>query len=129
MSSLIHNVEDCHQLWIDVMQRAGVSVEVCHVAEQDESNKRRKAKGKGRSKKSRARRKKLKPIDLDWGTDSNTTVSGWEDEDELTESQYLPRDDPGLTLVRKRSADTSTDTELGSQPVVKRQRTSVYEAD
>lgn len=121
MSSLIHNAEDCRQLWIDVMQRAGVNVEVCHVAEHDESN---EAKGKGRSKKSRARRKKLKPIDLDWGTDSNTTVSGWEDEGELTESQYLPGDDPGLTLVRKRSVSTSPDTELGDHPVVKRQRIS-----
>jgi hypothetical protein len=125
----MHNVEDCHQLWIDVMQRAGVNVEVCHVAEQDESNERRKAKGKGRSKKSRARRKNLKPINLNLETDSNTTVSGWEDEDELTESQYLPGDDPGLTLVRKRSTSTSPDTELGNQPVVKRQRICVYKVD
>lgn len=129
MSSLMHNIEDCHQLWIDVMQRAEVNVEVCHVAEQDESNERRQAKGKGRSKKSKARRKKLKPIDFDWGTDSDITVSGWEDEDELNESQDLPGDDPGPTLVRKRSADTSLDAELGNQLVVKRQRTSVYEAD
>ena len=111
------------------MQRAEVNVEVCHVAEHDESNERRQAKGKGRPKKPKARRKKPKPIDFDWGTDSEIMVSGWEDEDELNESQYLPGDDPGLTLVRKRSADTSPDTELGNQPVVKRQRTSVYKAD
>ena len=128
MSILTHDIEDNHQLWIDVMQRAEVNVEVCHVEEQDESNQRRQAKGKGRTKKSKAKRKRPKPIESDWETDSNIGVSGWEEDDELNASQYLPGNDSGLTPVRKRSADTPPDTELRNQPVVKRQRTSVYEA-
>jgi hypothetical protein len=128
MSNLTHGIESSHQLWIDVMLRAEVNVEVCHVEEQDKSNERRQAR-KGRSKKSPIKRKKSKPIESDWETDSDVPVSGWEDVDELNESQYLPGDDPGLTLVRKRSADTFPDTKLGSQPVVKRRRTIVDKGD
>jgi hypothetical protein len=110
------------------MQRAEVNVEVCHVEELDKSS-GRQTKGKERSKKSKANREKPKPIVSDWETDSDVAVSGWENEDELNASQYLPEDDPYFTLVRKRSADTPPDTILENQPAVKRQRTSVYEVD
>jgi Fanconi-associated nuclease 1 len=116
-----------YQLWIDVMQRAEVNVEVCHVGEQGKSTTKRQTKGKNlkRSKKTRATRKKPKPVDSDVET-TETVISGWEDEDELDASQYLQGDDQGSTLVRKRSAE---DTELGDKPTAKRPRTSMHEAD
>jgi hypothetical protein len=105
------------------MLRAKVDVEVCHVEEQGKSTKKRQNKGK-----KRARRKKPKPVDSDWETE--TVMSGSEDEDELDASQYLQGDDPGFTLIRKRSAeDTLPGTELGNKPAAKRSRTSVHEAD
>jgi len=107
------------------MRRAEVNVEVCRVEEQDKSNEKRQTKGRERSKKSKTTRKKRKPVESDWETES--VASGWEDEDELNASQYLPVDDPVLTLVRKRSASPST--ELGNKPAMKRARTSAYEAD
>jgi Fanconi-associated nuclease 1 len=120
--------KDVYQLWIDVMQRADVNVEVCHVEEQSKSTKKRQTKGKKGSKKTR---KKPKPVESDW--ESEIAVSGWEDEeDELNASQYLEGDDPGFTLIRKRSEsmeDTLPGTELGDRPVAKRQRTGVRKAD
>ena len=109
------------------MLRAEVNVEVCHVEEQGKSTKKQQTKGKKRPKKTRTTRKKPKPVDSDWETE--TAVSGWEDEDELNASQYLQGDDdPGFTLVRKRSMeDTLSDTELGNRPVAKRTRTSVHD--
>jgi Fanconi-associated nuclease 1 len=118
-----------YQLWIDVMQRAEVNVEVCHVEEQGKSTTKRQTKGKKRSKKTRATRKKPKPVDSDVET-TETVISGWEDEDELDASQYLQGDDQGSTLVRKRSVeDTMCGTELGNKPAAKRPRTSMHEAD
>ena len=131
MSNFKRVTEVCHQLWIDVMQRAEVNVEVCHVEEQesDKSNERRQGKGKG-LKKSKIKRKKPKPVESDWETDSEIAVlSGWEGEDELNASQYLPGDDSGPSLVRKRPAESSLDSELGDQPLMKRHRTGVHEAD
>jgi Fanconi-associated nuclease 1 len=114
-----------YQLWIDVMQRAEVNVEVCHVEEQGKSTAKRQTKGK----KTRATRKKPKPVDSDVET-TETVISGWEDEDELNPSQYLQGDDQGSTLVRKRSVeDTARGTELGNKPTPKRRRTSIHEAD
>lgn len=106
------------------MQRAEVNVEVCHVEEPDKSSDKRQTKSRGRSK---AKRKKRKPAESDWETEA--MVSGWEDEDELDASQYLPVVDTGLTLVRKRSAESFTGAELGGRPVAKRPRTRLYEAD
>ena len=106
------------------MQRAEVNVEVCHVEELDKSNNKRQTKGKGRSK---AKRKKPKPAESDWETE--VMVSGWEDEDQLDASQYLLMDATGPTVARKRSAESFTGAELGGRPVVKRPRTSLYEAD
>jgi hypothetical protein len=106
------------------MQRAEVNVEVCHVDEQNKSSEERHTKGKARSK---AKRKKPKPAESDWETEA--MVSGWEDEDELDASQYLPVVDTGSTLVRKRSAESFAGAELGGRPVVKRARTRLYEAD
>jgi Fanconi-associated nuclease 1 len=117
--------KDVYQLWIDVMQRAEVKVEVCHVEEQGKSTTKtkRQTKGKKRSKKTR---KKPKLVD----SDAETLISGWEDEDELNASQCLQGDDRGSTLVRKRSVeDTVRGTELGNKPAAKRPRTSVDEAD
>lgn len=120
--------KDIYQLWIDVMLRANVNVEVCHVEEQGKSTKKRQTKGKKRSKKTR---KKPKLVESDW--ESESAVSGWEDEeDELNASQCLQGDDIGFTLVRKRSESvegTLPDTELGDGPMVKRPRTGVHEAD
>jgi hypothetical protein len=108
------------------MQRAEVNVEVCHVEELVKSSDKRqtKTKSKGRSK---GKRKKPKPAESDWETEA--MVSGWEGEDELDASQYLPVFETGLTLVRKRSAESFTGAELGGRPVVKRPRTRLYEAD
>jgi hypothetical protein len=103
------------------MQRAEVNVEVCHVEELDKSSDKRQ---RGRSK---AKRKRPKPAESDWETEA--MASGWEDEDELNASQYLPVVDTGPTLVRKRSAESFTGPELGGRPVVKRPRTRLYEAD
>jgi Fanconi-associated nuclease 1 len=117
-----------YQLWIDVMQRAEVNVEVCHVEEQGKSTTKRQGKGKKRSKKTR---KKPKLVDSDVET-TETLISGWEgsSEDELNASQYLQGDDQGSTLVRKRSVeDTERGTELGNKPAAKRPRTSMREAD
>ena len=117
------------QLWIDVMQRAEVDVEVCHVEEQGKSTTKRQTKGKKRSKKTRARRKKPKLADSDVET-AESVISGWEDEDELDASQYLQGDAQGSTLVRKRSVeDTVRGTELGNKPTAKRPRTSMREGD
>jgi fanconi-associated nuclease 1 len=115
------------QLWVDVMQRAEVKVEVCHVEEQGKSTTtKRQTKGKKRSSKTRAKRKKPKPVD----SDTESVISGWEDEDELSASQYLQGDDQGSTLVRKRAAeDTVRGAELGNKPTTKRPRTSIHEAD
>lgn len=119
-----------YQLWIDVMQRAEVSVEVCHVEEQGKSTTKRQTKGKKQStKRRRATRKKPKPVDSDVET-TETVISGWENEDELNASQYLQGDDQGSTLVRKRSVeDTMCGTELGNKLTPKRPRTSMHEAD
>jgi hypothetical protein len=120
--------KDIYQLWIDVMLRANVNVEVCHVEEQGKSTKKRQTKGKKRSKKTR---KKPKLVESDW--ESESAVSGWEDEeDELNASQCLQGDDIGFTLVRKRSESvegTLPGMELGDGPMVKRPRTGVHEAD
>jgi fanconi-associated nuclease 1 len=121
-----------YQLWIDVMQRAEVDVEVCHVEEQGKSTTKRQTTGKGkkRSKKTRATRKKPKPVDSDVETTTETLISGWEEEDELNASQYLQGDDHGSTLVRKRSVeDTVRSTESGNKPAAKRPRTSMHETD
>lgn len=120
--------KDIHQLWIDVMQRAEVKVEVCHVEEQGKSTAKRQTKDQKRSKKTRATRKKPKPVRVDSDLETTETViSGWEDEDELNASQYLQRDDQGSTLVRKRSAE---DTVRGNKkPTAKRARKSMHEAD
>jgi len=118
-----------YQLWVDVMQRAEVNVEVCYVEEQGKSTTKRQTnlKGKKRSKKTRAARKKPKPVDSDVET-TETVISGWEDEDES--SQYLQGDDQGSTLATKRSVeDTVPDTELGNKPAAKRPRTCMHEAD
>ena len=119
--------KDVHQLWVDVMQRAEVSVEVCHVEEQDRSSEKKQTTIKNkRSKRSHSTRKKKKSIESDW----ETPVSEWDDEDELDASQYLQGGDPDLTLIRKRSAkETSPGIELGNGPAVKRLRTSGYEMD
>ncbi len=110
------------------MQHAEVSVEVCHVEEQGKSTKQQ-TKGKKPSKKTRATRKKPRLVDSDLET-TETVISGWEDEDELDASQYFQGDDPGSTLVRKRSVeDTVPGTELGNRRTAKRPRTSVHEAD
>ncbi|KAI0282107.1 VRR-NUC domain-containing protein [Russula aff. rugulosa BPL654] len=122
-------LQENQKLWIDVMQRAEVSVEVCHVEEQGKSTTKRQTKGKKQSKKRRATRKKPKPVDCDVET-TETVISGWEDEDELNASQYLQGDDQGSTLVRKRSVeDTMRGTELGNKLTPKRPRTSMHEAD
>ncbi|KAF8503697.1 VRR-NUC domain-containing protein [Russula emetica] len=127
-------LQENQKLWIDVMQRAEVDVEVCHVEEQGKSTTKRQTTGKGkkRSKKTRATRKKPKPVDSDVETTTETLISGWEDEesDELNASQYLQGDDQGSTLVRKRSVeDTVRSTELGNKPAAKRPRTSMHEID
>ena len=111
------------------MQRAEVSVEVCHVEEQDRSSEKKQKTIKNKRPKrshTRATRKKQKPVESDW----ETPVSEWEDEDELDASQYLQGGDPDLRLVRKRPAkETSPGIELGNGPAVKRQRTSGHEMD
>ena len=119
-----------YQLWIDVMQRAEVRVEVCHVEEQSKSTTKRQTKGKKRSKKIQTTRKKLKPVDSDLET-TETVISGWEGEDESNASQYFQGDDQNSALVRKRFAeDTMPGTELGSKPAkAKRPRTNMHEAD
>ncbi|KAI0295465.1 VRR-NUC domain-containing protein [Russula brevipes] len=118
-------LQENQKLWIDVMQRAVVDVEVCHVEEQGKSTKKRQMKGKKRPKKSQATRKKPKPVDSDWETE--TVASVWEGEDELNASQYL---DGGDLDVRKRSAeDNLSGSELGNEPVAKRRRTGVLETD
>lgn len=117
-----------YQLWIDVMQRAEVNVEVCHVEEQGKSTTKRQTKGKKRPKKTRATRKKPKPVDSDVET-TDTVISGWEDEDELDASQYLQGDDQDSALVRKRSVeDTMRGTEL-NKPAAKRPRTSIHDSE
>ena len=105
------------------MLRAEVSVEVCHVEEQGKSTRKRQTKGKKRSKKTQTTRKKPKRVDSDWETE--TAVSGWEDDDDLNASECLQGDDPGLTLIRKRSVeDTLPSTESGNS-MTKRPRTRV----
>lgn len=106
------------------MLRAKVDVEVCHVQEQGKSTKKRQAKGKKRAKTTRATRKKAKLVD----SETETVVSGWEDEDELNGSQHLQGDSPGFILMGKRSAEGALPgTELGN-PVAKRPRI-VHEVD
>jgi hypothetical protein len=108
------------------MLRAKVDVELCHVEDQGKSTKKRQTKGKKRAKTTRATRKKAKPVD----SETETMVSGWEDEDELNAPQLLQGDDPGFILIEKRSADsegTLPGTESGN-PVAKRPRI-VYEVD
>lgn len=114
------------------MQRAEVTVEVCHVEEQGKSTTTKgQAKGKKRSSNTRATRNKPKPVDSDVET-TESVISGWEDDDELNASQYLQGDDQGSTVVRKRAAeDTVRGTELENKPTTtrKRTRTSIHEAD
>ena len=106
------------------MLRAMVDVEVCHVEDQGKSTKKRQTKGKKRAKTTRTTRKKTKPVD----SETETMVSGWEDEDELKASQLLQGDDPGFILIEKRSAEgTFPGTEL-ENPVAKRPRI-VHEVD
>jgi len=123
----MHDIKYVYQLWVDVMQRAEVDVELCHVEEQGKSTTKRQTKGKKRSKKTR---KKPKVVDSDVET-TESLISGWEeDEDELDASQYLQGDDQGGTSVRKRSAeDAMRGTDFGNNPAGKRPRTSTHEAD
>ncbi|KAH9997581.1 hypothetical protein BJV77DRAFT_983478 [Russula vinacea] len=124
--NIANKLQENQKLWIDVMLRANVNVEVCHVEEQGKSTKKRQTKGKKRSKKTR---KKPKLVESDW--ESESAVSGWEgEEDELNASQYLQGDDTGFTLVRKRSESvegTLPCTELGDRPMVKRLRKGMHE--
>ncbi|KAI9460027.1 VRR-NUC domain-containing protein [Russula earlei] len=101
-------LQENQKLWIDVMQRAEVSVEVCHVAE---LGTKRQITGNGK-KKSRAARRKPKPVDRE----AETVISVWEEEDELDASQYLQESDLDVTLAKKRSADET----LPREPVAKR---------
>lgn len=113
--------KDPHQLWIDVMQRAEVTVEVCHVGELGEqlSKKQRTTIKKG-STRPKPKRKKAKQDDSDW----ETPVSEWEVEDELDASQSPQEDELQVVLVRKRSAE---DTSPGIGPAAKRLRTDLPE--
>lgn len=117
---------DPHQLWIDVMQRAEVTVEVCHVVEEsgEPSKKRRTTIGK-RSRRSKPKLKKAKQVDSDW----ETPTSEWEEEeDELNASQYLQEDNLNPALVKKRSAeDTLPGTNSENGPAAKRLRTDLPE--
>ncbi|KAH9060002.1 VRR-NUC domain-containing protein [Lactarius vividus] len=112
------------KLWIDVMQRAEVTVEVCHVAELDEPSKKQRTTIKKRSTRPKPKRKKAKQMDSDW----ETPTSECEEEDELDASQNLQEDDLNLALVRKRSAeDTSPYIDSENRPAAKRLRTDLPE--
>ncbi|KAI0306703.1 hypothetical protein B0F90DRAFT_1814554 [Multifurca ochricompacta] len=116
-------LQENQKLWIDVMQRAEVSVEVCHVEEQGKSSKYRRTTIKNkRSKKALTRRRKMKADESDW----ETSESEGEEEDELSASQYLQEYNPGPTLVRKRSVEETSATVTASEtgPTGKRLRTS-----
>ena len=109
------------------MQRAEVSVEVCHVEEQDKpSNKKQTTSKTMRSTRSQAKKRKQKPVESDW----ETPESEWEDEDELAVSQDLQVGNLDFARVRKRSADEiSSNIDFGNEPVTKRLRTSRYGVD
>jgi hypothetical protein len=103
------------------MQRAEVSVEVCHVEEQDKSSNKRQITSKTkRSTRSQAKKRKQKPVESDW----ETPESEWEDEDELAVSQDLQVADLDLYFarVRKRSADGISHNI--DEPATKRLRTT-----
>jgi hypothetical protein len=109
------------------MQRAEVSVEVCHVEDRDKpSNKKQTTSKTKRSTRSQTKKRKQKPVESDW----ETPESEWEDEDELDISQDLQVGDLDLARVRKRSADEiSPSIDFGNEPATKRLRTSRYEVD
>lgn len=125
-------LQENQKLWVDVMQRAEVNVEVCHVQEHGKSTAKRQTKGKNKTRSKtqatqKTTRKKPKPVDSDVDSETETVISGWEDDDdELDASQYLQGDDQDSTLVRKRSVE---DTELGNKPAAKRPRTIMHEVD
>ncbi len=102
------------------MQRAEVTVEVCHVVEElGESSKKQRTTIKKWSTRSKPKLKKAKRVDSDW----EKPVSEWE-EDELNASQYLHKDDLNFALIRKRSAEAiSPSVKSENGPVVKRLRT------
>ncbi|KAI9446590.1 VRR-NUC domain-containing protein [Lactarius indigo] len=117
-------LQENQKLWIDVMQRAEVTVEVCHVAELGEPSKKQRTTIKKRSTRPKPKRKKAKQVDSDW----ETLASECEEEDELDASQYLQEDDLSLALVRKRSAeDTSPCIDSENGPAAKRLRTDLPE--
>ena len=106
------------------MQRAEVTVEVCHVVEKSgEPPKKQRTTIKKRSLRSKPKWKKAKQVDSDW----ETPVSEWEEEDELNASQYLQEDD--LVLVRKRPAEDTSPGGANSEnrPAAKRLRTDLPE--
>ena len=114
--------KDPHQLWIDVMQRAEVTVEVCYVEELGEHSKNQRTMIKKRSTRSKPKQRQVEQVDSDW----ETPVSEWEQDDELDASQTLQEDDLDLDLVRKRSAeDTSPNIDLEKRPAAKRMRTEL----
>ena len=121
--------KDPHQLWIDVIQRAEVTVEVCYVEELGEPSKNQRTMIKKRSTRSKPKRKQIKQVDSN--SDWETPVSEWEEDDELDASQTLQEDDLNLDqldLVRKRSAeDTSPGIDLEKRPAAKRLRTELPE--
>jgi len=117
-------LQENQKLWIDVMQRAEVTVEVCYVEELGEPSKKRRSTIKKRSARSKPKRKKAKLVESDW----ETPASEWEEDDELDASQHLQEDDLNLALVRKRSAeDPSPDINSENRPAVKRLRTELPE--
>jgi Fanconi-associated nuclease 1 len=116
-------LQENQKLWIDVMQRAEVTVEVCYVEELGEPSKNQRKAIKKRSTRSKPKRK-VKLVDSDW----ETPVSEWEDDDELDASQNLQEDDLTLDPVRKRSAeDTLPGIDLEKRPAAKRLRTELPE--
>ncbi|KAI0273485.1 hypothetical protein BC834DRAFT_210888 [Gloeopeniophorella convolvens] len=128
-------LQENQKLWIDVMQRAEVSVEVCHVEEYGKPSKSKqpKVKREKMAKPPSAARSRRQPAD----SESETAVSEWggEDagEDELNASQYIQGLDMAATLVatppttqtRKRPAeDTSPGPANEVGQVTKRPRTT-----
>ncbi|KAI9466069.1 VRR-NUC domain-containing protein [Lactarius psammicola] len=115
-------LQENQKLWIDVMQRAEVTVEVCYVEELGEPSKKQRTTIKKRPTRSKPKPnwKKAKQVDSDW----ETPTSEWEEEDELDASQNLQEDDLTLALVKKRSAeDNSPGIDSENGPAAKRLRT------